>query len=190
MRWFVFLAVLAASAPVFGQVSAEEAQKKLAEKQAARQAERSKVVTITQGELDDLKAEVARLKAENAQLKAGQSQAGPASTTPAVKLVQKIAVGNSKAEVERFVQVHKTQYVVLSDQPSPGDATRETIVIECKAKRKVYDGKASNGVQKYSTYHEEMRPDSHLDVVLLNGVVSSVNETKLPLQRDERDPGR
>jgi len=184
MRWTFVIALLLASVS-FGQVSPEEAAKRLAEKQAARQAERSKMVSITQGELDDMKAEIARLKNELAQLKASSQ---PASTVAAAKMPTGIVVGITKAELQRFVTVKKTQYSITSDTPAPGDPTRENMEIAVKAKRKVYSGIGTNGVNRVSDYHEEMRPDSTLAVVLLNGTVSSVNETKLPLQRDERDP--
>src|SRR4051812_15999076 len=99
MRSFtsVVIVFLVIAAPARAQLSAEEAKAKLAEKETQRQAERAKVVTITAGELADLRTKVATLEA---QLKALQAQGGAGGAKPVAKRPpDQIDIGMTKDEV-------------------------------------------------------------------------------------------
>jgi hypothetical protein len=108
-------------------VSPDEAMQKLQDKQAARLAERKKPVTITQGELDDLKAELASLRLQVAQLK-------NAATLTATKVepVKTLAVGETKEQVMDYVKRHPQQCEIVSDRISTPHTLSVTTVHEAK----------------------------------------------------------
>ena len=168
------------------QISPEEAMKRLKAKQEARQAEREKILAIKQGDLDDLKAEITKLKAQVAALQnelAAAKASGTASAQPAIKTPLAIAVGITKEELDRFIQVHHLEYEVMADLPS-GE-----MKIAQKAKHKVFDGTfGSNGVQNFARYSEQMRPDVVLTLELVAGKVASISQMKIPAQPDEIQP--
>jgi predicted Zn-dependent protease len=84
--------------PAFGQVSTEEATAKLEKKQAAHNAEKSQLVTITKAELDELRNELARCKAELASLKRGAGAVTPAAQTAPGTKVQRPSNATSVPE--------------------------------------------------------------------------------------------
>lgn len=167
------------------QISPEEAMKRLHEKQAARDAARDKEVTIKQGDLDDLKAEIAKLKAQVASLQNELAAAKSSATTaaaPPVKTPLAIAVGITKEELMRFIQVHHEEYELMADLPTEMKITQ-------KAKHKVFDGSiGSNGVSNFARYTEKLRPDSVLTLQMLGGKVASISQMKVPAEPDEIQP--
>jgi len=108
------------------QLSTEEAMKRLKEKQEARQAERDKLVTIKQGDLEDLKAEIASLKAQLANLQ-GQA-ANAASAAKKVEPVRALAIGETRDQVFDFLRRHPQDYEVTADTMSTPNVTSQTIV--------------------------------------------------------------
>jgi hypothetical protein len=86
----------------------EEAQRKLEEKAKDRQASRSREVTITQGELDDLKAQIASLQTEVARLRGESGK--PASAQQ--KVYNTLEIGMTKQEVMTFINHHKEYKMV------------------------------------------------------------------------------
>ena len=112
-----------AEARSWGQVSTEEANQKLQEKQKQREAERGASITITRGELDDPKAQIARLQAENAtsrqQLAQGSAavKRAPAPDPKAAPQPARkkdppasIEIGMSREDVLAFVEAHPQTY--------------------------------------------------------------------------------
>ncbi len=79
----------------------DEAQRRLEEKAKEKQAQRSREVTITQGELDDLKAQITSLQAEVARLRGDKT-----STATANKVYNTIEIGMTKQEVLMFIKQH------------------------------------------------------------------------------------
>lgn len=80
MKWIALL--LLATTPVFGQVSTDEAQKRLDEKQAAKVAAREKVVSIKQGDLDDLRSQILALQKQISELRGQLTKANGVPAAP------------------------------------------------------------------------------------------------------------
>jgi hypothetical protein len=106
MSRIVFLAALLISLPAFGQLHPEEqkaqmdaAKAKLEAKAKAREAERSKLVQITAGELADLEARVKELEAQLLALRGKAAEA----EQPKAKVYTEIEVGMTKAELQKFI---------------------------------------------------------------------------------------
>ena len=186
-------ALLIASTASFGQISVDQANQKLQEKQQEKVAERSQPVTITQGELDDMKSEIAKLKAEVQELRA-RAVPPAAEQTAASTIPGKIVVGMTREQLLRFIKAHKDRLEMISDLPTqagsiPGHpaasapttapSKTETIVLTVKAPRDVVVGVHSNGPLQTKDFAPELRPDSTLTIVLLNGVVASLSDEKL-----------
>lgn len=190
----VAIGMLLVAVTALGQITPEEAAKRLQEKAAARQAERAKLVTITQGELEDMRAEIMRLKTQVKELQASQATGQTHAT--GVRLVPKIAVGVTRAELQKFLQVHKTEYQIVSDSSVvasvvPGQpvvaGTGGTMLLTALTKHKIKVGVGTNGITKFQDYHEELRPDAKLTVVFSGDAITSVNEQLIPWKIDEMD---
>jgi hypothetical protein len=176
-------ALLIGAGTGFGQVSVDQANQKLQEKQKDRELSRSRPVTVTQGELDDMKAEIAKL---NAQLQELRRQAAPPDTQPtAFKIPAKIGVGMTRNQLIRFVDVHKDKLEIASDTPSASVPTTagqkaETITLRTKAPHDVVVGVHSNGAARKLDIASELRPDSIVTIVLVDDLVTSVAGEQLP----------
>jgi hypothetical protein len=107
------------------QLSAEEAQKKLADKAAARNAQRSREVTVTQGELDDLRAELASLRAQVASMRGS----GPAAAGK-IEPIRAIAVGATRDQVMDFLRRHPNDYEVLANAVSTAHVASQTTITQ------------------------------------------------------------
>lgn len=194
MKLFIMVAaLLIAGTASFGQISVDQANQKLQEKQKQQEAERSQPVTITQGELDDMKSEITKLKAEVQELRA--REVPPAAEQPAALTIPaRIAPGMTREQLLRFIKAHKDRLEMVSDLPTqPGSipahpgasapttspSKTETIVLTVKAPRDVVVGVHSNGPLQTKDVAPELRPDSTLTIVLLNGVVASLSDEKL-----------
>jgi len=97
MRLVPLLALLL-SFSAFAQVSVQEAQAKLAEKEQQRQIDREKIVQITAGELDDLRQRVRQLED---QLKLTRSRTNEKDIK---KVYTAIEIGMTKEELLAFVK--------------------------------------------------------------------------------------
>ena len=180
---FLTAALLIGGAPSFGQISVDQANQKLQEKQKERELSRSRPVTVTQGELDDMKAEIAKLNAEVQELR---RQAAPAADTQpaASKIPAKIGVGMTRDQLIRFINVHKDKLEIASDIPSASVPTTagqkaETMTLRTKAPHDVVVGVHSNGGSKELDVASELRPDSMVTIVLVDDVVTSLSGEKL-----------
>jgi len=94
------------------QTPANDAAAKLQAKQAERNAQRSKLIQVTAGELDDLREQVRVLKAQNAELqrKLGETasaSAASAKASPQKKKYTQIEVGMTREEVDAFIKSRK-----------------------------------------------------------------------------------
>lgn len=189
----IVAALLIGGAASFGQISVDQANQKLQEKQKEQEAERSRPVTITQGELDDMKSEITKLKAEVKELR-GQAVPPAAEQPAALTIPGKISVGMTREQLLRFIKAHKDKLEMTSDLPNqagsipahPGASApttspskAETIILTVKAPRDVVVGVHSNGPLQTKDVAPELRPDSTLTIVLLNGVVASLSDEKL-----------
>lgn len=124
MRWTAVLSLFLVCAGVgFAQVSTDEAMAKLKAKQEARDAERAKTVTITQGQLDDLKAEIASLKAQLASL---HETGIPAAAK--IEPVRALAVGQTHDQVMDFLRRHPQEYEILADTISTPHIKSQTTI--------------------------------------------------------------
>lgn len=122
MRWACVAVVLAlGGGSLLAQLSPEEAQQRLEERQKQRQAEREKTITIQQGQLDDLQAELARLRAENVMLKQQLARATPPPPAPAPaaaappaskKKYTRVEIGMTREELLDFIAAHSDAYQV------------------------------------------------------------------------------
>lgn len=172
----VVLMVVACGPFCLAQMSPEDAAKRLAERQAARQAERDKLVQIKQGDLNDLRAEVARLKAEVSALHQQLAEATSAAKSPPVRIAKKIEVGMSKDDLMRFIQAHHAEYQITSDIPNqPGGGER--IVMTVQTMKEVVTGIHFNGVNNVLDVKKTLRPDGTLTLMLLNDAVASMDQT-------------
>jgi len=107
------------------QLSTEEAQKRLQERQTAKQTEREKLVTIKQGDLDDLRAELASLKAQVARL---QGQAVTAAQPKKIEPIRALAVGDTRDQVFDFLKRHPDEYEITADTTSTPHVSSQTVV--------------------------------------------------------------
>jgi len=189
----VLLAIGAAS---MAQVTPEEATRRLEEKQKQRQADRSKKVTISQGELDDLRAQIAQLIAEiqslRQQLAGGDGGPAAAAVPAPVKVPTKIQVGITRQQLDRFVAVHKDRCEITSDLPGATadvpivpDQKVQTVKIVVKEYHKVKSGTSTNGVSTFQDFRKELRPDAEMTVVVIDGTVASVKQIKFDQRADE-----
>ena len=179
----VVATLLVGGALSFGQISVDQATQKLQEKQTERELSRSRPVTITQGELDDMKSEIAKL---NAQLKELHGQApSPVATRPAASTMPaKIGVGMTRDQLIRFINLHKDKLEIASDVPSATVPTTagqkaETITLSTKAPHDVVVGVHSNGPAKKLDVASELLPDSIVTIVLIDDVIASLSGEKL-----------
>lgn len=185
MRAFVLATCLVACGACYGQdkpksdtVDAEAwraAQAKLAEKDKARQAEREKMVTISAGELADLRAKIESLEAEVRSLKGGTTK----PTTVVAKKRNPTApeVGMTRDEVERWVKSTLGAYRIAESKSRGGRgvANGDVMKIERVGKVSVATGTKTNALgQERPTYTTEERAESAYTVTFENGVVTSV----------------
>src|SRR5262245_19211571 len=101
--------VLFAALSSYAQVSPQDAQAKLEEKQKQRQAEREQMVQISAGELADLKAEIKRLEGD---VKSLRAQLGQKDPTAAKKFHEFIEIGMTKDEVMIYIKGHSNLKLV------------------------------------------------------------------------------
>jgi hypothetical protein len=181
MRQVILSALLIVSLAALarGQISTDEAMANLKAKQEAREAERNKPVTITQGELDDLKANIASLEAQVIQLRAAAAAA--AAATPKVEAVREISVGETHEQVADFFRRHPTEYEVISDTPvstSHSDKP-EILVVMRKARVLVLAGSHDeyNGVshRQVADYGEKWAGVEQLTIKLVDNKVASID---------------
>jgi hypothetical protein len=157
MRCSLALCVLfIGSAVTLGQLSPDDALKRLQEKQAARQAERQareKIVGIKQGELDDLRAELASLKAQLAQIRAAVPGATPIATAaPKIEPVRVLAVGETREQVVDYIRRHPNEFELLTDTvATPHTLSRTTISSIQRQGSNAVDPKASANVTANQT---------------------------------------
>lgn len=177
--------LLAVCAPAYAQMSPEAAMARLKEKQAERNAARNKPVTITQGEYDDLKAEINRLKAQLAALQAKETATAPVVAPSPTALT----VGISKAQVMRFIQVHRETFELKMDDTAATGGKGVMQIVE-KAKHRVFDGTFGyNGQSHFANYREMLRPDREYNLTVVNDTVTAVNSQKITTaQADEVAP--
>jgi hypothetical protein len=178
----IVAAFLIGGAASFGQVSVGQANQNLQVKQKENEAARSRPVTITQGELDDMKSEIMKLRGEVQELRLQATS--PAATQAALKIPAKIGVGMTREQLLRFINVHKDKLAIASDLPSATVPTTagqkaETITLRVKTPHDVVVGVHSNGGYESKDVASELRPDSMLTIVLLNDVVASLSDEKL-----------
>jgi len=98
MRVFL-IAVLSMAGACLGQISQEEAAKKMAEKRAEREAHRAEVVSVSQGELDDLHDEIRRLQAQIGKLQASLAEEKKKEASAAAKEAARVAQEAKAREV-------------------------------------------------------------------------------------------
>jgi len=118
------IALLAATSIARAQLTPEEAQQRLEARKAAHSAERDKLVTITQGELDDMRAQIMSLQSQVAQLRANSS----VGAAPRIQAVQAIAVGENHDQVMDFMRRHPKEYDVQADNISTPNVVSRTVV--------------------------------------------------------------
>jgi hypothetical protein len=119
------LNVHAQSTPEDARAKLEEAKAKLAEKDQQRQAEREKMVSITAGELSDLRVRIAQLESENKALK-GQSAGGKNQPR---KVYSMIEIGMTKDEVMTFVRNRSGMRIVAIRADAGVSKSTETVVV-------------------------------------------------------------
>jgi len=180
---FLSAALSVGGAPSLGQISVDQANEKLQEKQKARELSRARPVTVTQGELDDMKSEITKLNAEVQELR--RLAAPVAGTQPAAsRIPAKIGVGMTRDQLVRFINVHKDKLEIASDVPGASVPTTapqkaETITLRVKAPHDVIVGVHSNGASQQLDVATELRPDSAVTIVLIDDVITSLSGEKL-----------
>lgn len=174
------------------QVSSDEAIAKLKARQAAKEADRAKLVAITKGELDDLRSEIDSLKKEVQSLKAVQAAAVPADnsdivsletggpkkvvTTPSkVRFVLEVKVGVTRQQLFTYVAQRKDSYRITKDVR--GADKQELITMENFIIQKVFDGTSTNGVDTFRNYADKKVPEKTWDLVLVNDVITDMSAT-------------
>jgi hypothetical protein len=169
----VLLAAMASAqvAPTTQPLSPEEATRRLEERQAQREASRNQKVTITRGELEDLRAQIASLKAEIATLKGDANAQQPAAADPP-KFTLEITTGTTRAQLVTFISLRKDRYRIAKDVRSPDK--QEIITLEKFETKSVFDGYTSNGVSQLKTYKKEKNVLRSWDIVLVNDVITEI----------------
>jgi hypothetical protein len=99
----------------------EDAKRRLAEKDVQRQKDREKVVEISAGELDDLRARIAQLEA---QLRALQPKQANAAPRPARMMIE---IGMTRDEVMSFIK-RRPEYRIVSMGASSGVSKSTEVV--------------------------------------------------------------
>lgn len=99
--------VLMAASLCLAQANPDEAVAKLKAKQAAKDAERAKIVQISAGELQDLRDQIRLLQTQNAEFQKKLADLGAAAKAPPKKRFTQIEIGMTKAEVTAFIAAHK-----------------------------------------------------------------------------------
>jgi hypothetical protein len=124
------VAVSCCASVCLGQASPDEAAAKLRAKQAERAAQRSKLVQITAGELDDLREQVRLLRAQVDALQRKQAEANGTAVKPVVKRVPtQIEIGMTRAEVDAFIRAHRNLKVIgVSANAGVTKQAEETVV--------------------------------------------------------------
>jgi hypothetical protein len=146
-------AVLAQSSPQDAKAKLDEAKAKLAEKDQQRQVEREKMVTITAGELSDLRVRIAQLESENKALK-GRSAGGKDQVR---KVYSMIEIGMTKDEVMSFVRSRTGMRIVAMRADAGVSKSTESVVVrrEATANRDVTttkgDGQSESDVNRNRT---------------------------------------
>lgn len=178
MKFMWLCVVLAVGVPAFAQVSTEEAKHRLEQKEKEREARRAEKVTISRGELEDLRAEVARLKGELAQLESRDNALPePPATQP--KFVLAIEKGITREQLFTFVAQHKDAYQITRDvHDSTGK--EELITLWRYTKRRVKTGTGSNGVGSYYTYKEVKEPLHVWELVLQDDQIVDLTDSNAP----------
>jgi len=201
--WIGLLAVMIAQG-ASGQISTDEAQRILAEKQAAREKsiaeDRAKLVTIKKGDLDDMKAELLALRTELSAIKAAQPKEGPAgnavtfekaapqkivTTPPAVKFVLEIKVGVTRQQLQTFIAQRKEHFRITKDARQAADK-QELITLEKFEIKPVEIGTRYNGVGKVKEYHDEKVPLATWELVLINDIVTDMTRSSGRMDIDAR----
>jgi hypothetical protein len=173
MLRLIAITILACGVVAHAQISPDEAKKKLLEKQAARQAERDKVISIKQGDLDDLRAEVAKLKAEIAALKSRPTMVAAPTTGPAAPaFVLKINKGTTRPQLMTFVNQRKDRYRITKDVRSADKS--ELITLEKYKVEKVVVGQGSNGVDTFDQVRNQKVATDSWNIVLVGEVVTDI----------------
>ena len=108
------------SGTCLGQISGDEASKRMAEKIAAREAQRAVVVSIKQGELDDLNAEISRLKSQVLQLQnslaAEKKKEAAAAAKEAAKAAQEAKAKEIPDPIATAIRDHTLAIGMTLDQ--------------------------------------------------------------------------
>jgi len=175
------------------QMSPEEAQKRLAARQAERDAQKNKLVQIRQGDLDTMKAEIEALKSEIAALRAklaATATQNPANAdspvvvdpsdplhvkaAPGLKFSTSVDVGSSRQQLATFISLHKQHFRIGRDVNSAADH-QEEMTVEIWYNDEVYTGTVSNGAQTFHNYRKEKAVLHSIDVVLVNGVIAQMS---------------
>jgi hypothetical protein len=182
MHKFVWVLVVTVAGLAFGQDKPQPngidpeafraAQERLNAKAAERNAARAKVVTISQGELDDLKARVRDLENELRSLR------GPA-TAPSAKAKPRNSIepGMTREELERFVKskLGALRINVVNVRMTLGHK-HETLSIEkvAKVSRQVGTKVDFTGAQ-HDIYASAEEAQEVAKVILVDGVVTEVS---------------
>jgi hypothetical protein len=181
MRLWLLIALACSGAPIFAQevspstqpIPADQAMQRLRERQAQRESARSQKVTITRGELDDLKTEIAALKAELTAIKAAAAQAPPANGDPQPRYVLRIATGTTRPQLITFLAMHKERYRIGKDVRNPDK--QELITIERYKTEKVFQGYGTNGVNQVKEYKTEKTVVASWELVLIGDLITEIS---------------
>lgn len=200
-RWgLVVLIVAAFAGSSLGQMTPEEAAKRLQERQAARQAERDRLVQIKEGTLEDMKAEIDALKKEVASLKAQIASAAPGNAdapvvvdpsdpmhvkaAPSLKFTTSIDVGASRQQLVSFISMHRSHFRIARDVKSAADH-QELMTVELWYNDEVSTGETSNGAQTFRNWRKEKKAMASTELVIVNDVVTQVSGGKLDLDAEQ-----
>lgn len=123
MKWMILLLMMCSVATA--QVSNDEAQKRLEQKQAAKMQAREKVVTITQGELDDLRAEISVLRSQLAKAQADLKSTKASETKPNPVVTKKTSATTIPMSAASTLKLEKGQH--LSDLQAAFGTGRLTV---------------------------------------------------------------
>jgi hypothetical protein len=167
--------------PAFGQTDSSDATARLKERQAARLAERARPVTITQGELDDLRALVVRLQAENTALKAETAKAAvkakPAAEVAPGDLVKSVTLGMAERDLVRAYKLKPISKTVGTDQSNSAHymttyRLSNSATVSCEGGRVMVFGlEPVVGMDEAEFIHFNQRANGSEPPIMLYGVV-------------------
>jgi ribosomal protein L29 len=177
------------------QMTPEEAAKRLAERQAQREAEKNKLVQIKAGDLEAMKAEIESLKKEVAALKQQvASTQNPANAdapvvidpaeqmrvraAPNLKFTTSIDVGASRQQLITYISMHKQHFRVGRDVRDAA-AHQESMTVELWYTAETYEGTTAGNFGKIRNYRKEKKVMSSIEVVLVNDVIAQISGGKL-----------